>query len=410
MPFFILLRSMNIGLLRERKTPADERVALTPVQCVSIQKRYPAVKIWVESSPSRTFSDEEYRQAGIPVVDKLDHCQVLLGIKEVPPECLIEGKGYFFFSHTIKKQPYNQKLLRTALERNIELIDYETLKWDSGQRVLGFGRWAGIVGAYNAFLTWGLKRGTYTLKPAWQCHDYAELLRECAKITTGPIKIALTGAGRVANGTLELLRQLNILEVTPEDFLLRNYEQPVFVHLNSHELYRHKSGKPWNTAHFYQNHREYESSFRSFLPVCDMLINGIFWTEDLPRLFEKADTAWPGFRIAVIADISCDVEGSVPITVDATSIKDPVFGWDRAKQERCAPFLPNTIDVMAVGNLPNELPRDASSEFGERLFHDVIPELFNSHSDMLDGARITRDGKLTERYAYLSDYAYPEKG
>jgi len=359
---------IRFGLLRERKSPPDTRVALTPVQCVSVQKRYPDVRIFVESSPERTYSDDEYRAAGIPVVHDLSDCDVLFGIKEVPKEHLIPGKTYFFFSHTIKKQPYNQAMLQAILAKNIELIDYETLKWESGLRVLGFGRWAGIVGAYNGFLTWGRKTGSYEIKPAWQCLDYAEMLRECHKIQPGPAKIVLTGGGRVANGALELLRQLNILEVTPEDFLLRNHTRP-------------------------------------FLPACDMLINGIFWTSDLPRLFEKEDTAWPGFRIKVIADISCDVDGSVPITVDATTIADPVFGWDRQAQERTAPFLPETIDVMAVSNLPNELPRDASGEFGEHLFHDVIPELFHSQSAMLEGARITRDGALTKRYSYLQDYA-----
>lgn len=396
---------IRFGLLRERKSPPDTRVALTPVQCVSVQKRYPDVRIFVESSPERTYSDDEYRAAGIPVVSDLSNCDVLFGIKEVPKEYLIAGKTYFFFSHTIKKQPYNRAMLQAILARNIELIDYETLKWESGLRVLGFGRWAGIVGAYNGFLTWGRKTGSYDLKPAWQCLDYAEMLRECHKIQPGPAKIVLTGGGRVANGALELLRQLNILEVTPEDFLLRNHTRPVFVHLNSHELYRHREGKPWNSQHFYTHHSEYESTFRSFLPACDMLINGIFWTSDLPRLFEKEDTAWPGFRIKVIADISCDVDGSVPITVDATTIADPVFGWDRQAQERTAPFLPETIDVMAVSNLPNELPRDASSEFGEHLFHEVIPELFQAQSAMLEGARITRDGALTPHYSYLQDYA-----
>ena len=396
---------IRFGLLRERKSPPDTRVALTPVQCVSVQKRYPDVRIFVESSPERTYSDDEYRAAGIPVVNDLSDCDVLFGIKEVPKEHLIPGKTYFFFSHTIKKQPYNRAMLQAILANSIELIDYETLKWESGLRVLGFGRWAGIVGAYNGFLTWGRKTGSYDLKPAWQCHDYAEMLRECHKIQPGPSKIVLTGGGRVANGALELLRQLNILEVTPEDFLLRNHAQSVFVHLNSHELYRHREGKPWNSQHFYANHSEYESTFRSFLPACDMLINGIFWTNDLPRLFEKEDTAWPGFRIKVIADISCDVDGSVPITVDATTIADPVFGWDKHAGQRTAPFLPDTIDVMAVSNLPNELPRDASSEFGEHLFHDVIPELFHTQSAMLEGARITRNGALTERYSYLQDYA-----
>jgi saccharopine dehydrogenase (NAD+, L-lysine forming) len=396
---------IHFGLLRERKSPPDTRVALSPVQCVSVQKRFPQVKIWVESSAHRTFSDQEYREAGIPVVDNLGHCDVLFGIKEVPAAELIPGKTYFFFSHTIKQQAKNRGMMQAICRNKITLIDYETLKWESGTRVLGFGRWAGIVGAYNGFLSWGLKSNAYTLKPAWQCRDYAEVLRECLKIVSGPMKIVLTGGGRVANGALEFLRQLDLKEVTPEDFLLKNFDRPVFVHLNSHELYRHKQGKPWDSRHFYQNHHDYESSFRSFLPACDLLINGIFWTEDLPRLFEKGDTAWPGFRIRVIADISCDVEGSVPITLRATSIPEPLLGWNKVTQQEDDPMAADSIAVMAVDNLPNELPKDASEEFGENLFHYVIPEILAESSAMLAGARITRDGKVTDVYAYMRNYA-----
>jgi hypothetical protein len=295
-------------------------------------------------------------------------------------------------------------MLREIIGKGIRLIDYETLKWENGQRVLGFGRFAGIVGAYNGLLTWGKKTGLFALKPAWQCEDYRELLQQAGAVDIGNLKIVLTGGGRVANGALDFLRNLRIREVTPYQFIHRQYDEPVFVHLNSPEIYRHKEGKPWDTQHFYTHHQEYESSFADFTGCTDILMNGIFWTADLPPLFSKEETAGPDFRIRVIADISCDVEGSVPITWKATSIQDPVIGWSRSLQKPCEPYKDDSIDIMAVSNLPNELPCDASEEFGEHLLQYVFPELLAGHSRMISGATIAEGGGLTEGYGYLEDW------
>lgn len=395
---------MQIGLIRERKNPPDTRVALTPVQCVALQNRFPSVKVVVESSLERCFTDTEYREAGIAVTEDISVCDILLGVKEVPVEFLVAGKTYFFFSHTIKKQPYNRSMLQEILHKKIRLIDYETLRWENGQRVLGFGRFAGIVGAYNGLLTWGKKTGNFSLKPAWQCEDYRELLSEAGSVDIGNIKMVLTGGGRVANGALDFLRNLRITEVTPYQFIHREFNEPVFVHLNSPEIYRHKDGKPWDTDYFYKHHQEFESSFGDFLPHCDLLLNGIFWNSDLPALFQKSQTADPDFRISVIADISCDVDGSVPITYKATSIQDPVIGWDPNTQKPCEPFSPNSIDIMAVGNLPNELPCDASEEFGENLLQYVFPEFLKEKSRMITEACICNNGELTSPYNYLKDW------
>ncbi len=395
---------MKIGLAADHKTPPDICVALSPVQCASAMQRYPGLQIVAQHSNDRTFTDEDYRKAGVEIQSELNDCDVILGIKEIPPAYLLPDKTYFFFSHTIKKQPHNRAMLQDIIRKNITLIDYEVLRWENNKRILGFGRFAGIVGTYNAFLTWGRKYNRFTLQPAWQCSDYSEVIRETAKIKLPPLKIVLTGGGRVANGALEMLRALEIRELTPAAFLFEEFDKPVFVHLDSHQLYHRKDGQAWDTQHFYQNHHEYGSSFRPYFSVTDILINGIFWTADLPRLFEKGDTALPEFKISVIADISCDIDGSVPITVDATPIKDPVFGWDRREQKVCPPFTPHSIDVMAVSNLPNELPKDASQEFGEQFMGFILPELFESQSAILYRATIARNGHLTEQFAYLGDY------
>lgn len=396
---------MIIGLSRERKNPPDNRVALSPIQCVALQQRYPQIKVFVEASPTRCFSDDAYREVGIEVVEDLSHCDVIFNIKEVPSEALIAQKTYFFFSHTIKKQPYNRTMLQKILQKNITLIDYEVLRYETGARVLGFGRYAGVVGTYNGLLVYGKKHGLFSLTPAHLSKNYADILTQLLRVNLPNIRIAVTGGGRVSQGALDLLRALQIREVTPNQYLHVRYDEPVFVQLNSPDLYVHPTLTQWDTQHFYKHHGEYRSQFKGYAECTDLLVNGIYWTEDLPRLFEAGDTAdKEKFAPTVIADISCDVEGSVPITYKATSIADPVIGWSRRNQSPCEAYGEDSIDVMAVGNLPNELPRDASEEFGEMLMHKVIPELVAGGSRLIDGATIARGGHLTAHFSYLSDF------
>jgi alanine dehydrogenase len=395
-----------IGLSRERKNPPDNRVALSPIQCLALQQRYPQISIIVESSPTRCFSDASYEELGIPVVENLETADIILNIKELPADSLLAHKTYFFFSHTIKKQPYNKVMLQSILAKNIRLIDYEVLRYENGQRVLGFGRFAGLVGAYNGLLVYGKKHNLFSLKPANQCKSYAEVLSQLTSVQLPNMRIVITGGGRVSQGALDLLRAINIREVSPNQFLHIDYEEPVFVQLNSPDLYVHPTLKAWDTKHFYQFHHEYQGQFSAYCGRTDLLINGIYWTEDLPRLFEISETQQAGYVPSVIADISCDVEGSVPITYKATSIADPVIGWSRTKLEPCDPYQADSIDVMSVGNLPNELPKDASEEFGEMLSLHIIPELFAAHSRLLEEATITDGGKLTAHFEYLSDYVH----
>lgn len=396
---------MIIGLSKERKNPPDNRVALSPIQCVALQQRYPEVQVLVESSPSRCFSDDAYREVGIEVVDSLERCDVIFNIKEVPSEALIAGKTYFFFSHTIKKQPYNRGMLQTILEKNITLIDYEVLRYETGARVLGFGRYAGVVGTYNGLLVYGKKHGLFTLRPAHQSKNYADILTQLLRVDLPNMRIVITGGGRVSQGALDLLRALQIREVTPNQYLHIEYNEPIFVQLNSPDLYVHPTLKQWDTKHFYQHHGEYISQFKGYAACTDLLVNGIYWTADLPRLFEVEDTQDPEkFKPTVIADISCDVEGSVPITYQATSIAEPVIGWSRRTGSPCEPYTEDSVDVMAVGNLPNELPKDASEEFGEMLLQLVMPEFMSGKSRLIEEATITQSGNLTAHFQYLSDF------
>lgn len=396
---------IRIALIREDKQPADLRVALNPHQCVELQRRFPEVEMVVQSSPWRCFSDEAYSKEGIRVSESVEDCDVLMGIKEIPREKLIADKTYLFFSHTIKKQPYNRAMLRTVLERKIRLIDYECLTWENGSRILGFGRFAGIVGMHNGFLTWGRKFGLYDMKPAHACKNYLDLKFQYKNVSLPSIKIALCGDGRVAHGALELLQYLGIREVTKQEFLGQTFHEPVFVHLRSEDYYARKDGKVWDKSDFYHNPEEYESTFQPYYRTCDMMVNAIFWHQGIPAFFTKEEMKLADFNIKVIADITCDLNGPLPSTQKATTINEPVYGYHPISEKLTEPYLKHTVDVMAVGNLPCELPADASTEFGESILKYVMPHLLSSDTDdIIKRATIAEKGYLTDRYMYLTDY------
>ncbi len=399
---------LRIGLIRERKYLPDYRVAFTPQQCALIQQRYPGVTIVVEPSPIRCYKDTEYVAEGIEVNDNLQDCDILLGIKEVPVDHLIAGKTYFFFSHTKKKQPYNQKLMHALITKKIRMIDYECLTHTDEQRILGFGFYAGIVGAHNGLLTYGRKTGLFQLPAAHDLHSFAELLEAYHQIKLPNIKIAVTGSGKVASGVLEVLTQLDIEPVEPLDFLTHQYEYPVFTHLKGQWLYARKDNDQFQRDGFHANPEGYKCLFTTYLNQVDILMNGIYWEQRIPRLFEKEDIRRKDWRIKVISDITCDVDGSVPLNVGSSTIADPVYGFDRVTMEKTTPYQDNddTIDIMAVDNLPNELPRDASQYFGVHFKKYILPELLKGESDILHRATICEDGQLTRRYEYLADYAY----
>jgi saccharopine dehydrogenase (NAD+, L-lysine forming) len=399
---------MLIGLIRERKNPPDTRVPFTPKQCAEIMAKNPLIRIVVETSPDRCYSDEEYRNESVEIVSDVSNCDVLLGVKEVPIDSLIEGKTYFFFSHTKKLQPYNKPLMQAFIRKKIRMIDYECLTHKDGQRILGFGFFAGVVGAHNGFLTYGKKHQLFDLPKADDIHSYAELLTYYHQIKLPNIKIVVTGSGKVASGVLEILYHLGIQSIEPSDFISKEYDYPVYTHLKGGYLYQHKVTKRYNREDFHLHPEKYESLFQQYLPYTDLLMNGIYWEKKIPRLFEKEDVQNEDFRISVIADITCDADGSVPINLGASTIADPVYGIDKKTLQKVAPFQ-NTIeviDLMTVDNLPNELPRDASKYFGAHFEKYILQPLLEGYeNDVIKRATICAEGSLTERYEYMKDYA-----
>ena len=399
---------IRIGLIRERKKLPDERVALTPAQCVYMQSAYPSVKIVVEPSPTRCFPDKNYIAEGIEMKEDLSDCDVLLGIKEVPAEYLIPNKTYLFFSHTKKKQAYNQGLMHALIEKRIRMIDYECLTHIDEQRILGFGFFAGIVGAHNGLLAYGKKTGLYELPAAHAVRSYEELISAYERFKLPNIKIVMTGSGKVAAGVLDVFTKLDIEPVEPADFLTHEYKYPVFTNLKGNYLYARKDNDLFHRDDFHVNPEAYKCLFSSYVNQTDILMNGIYWEDRIARLFEKEEIKRNDWRISVISDITCDINGSVPINIGSSTIAEPVYGIDRTTIQRTDPYLNgrDTIDVMAVDNLPNELPCDASDYFGIHLEKYILPELLQAESDILERATICRDGKLTKKYEYLSDYAY----
>jgi saccharopine dehydrogenase (NAD+, L-lysine forming) len=401
---------IKIGLLREEKVPEDNRVALTPAQCKWLKSHQPQFDIVVQESAGRCFSNAEYERAGIEVKEDLGECHILLGIKEVPPASLIENKTYLFFSHTRKKQPYNQKLLQTIVERNITLIDYECMEHEDGQRIIGFGFFAGVVGAHNGMMAYGKRTGSYTLERVYKQQDFKELIHSYFGLKLPNIKIAITGSGRVAHGVLEVMNLMGVIEIEKDEYLSREFSYPVYVQLKGADLYAHKKTGMYSREHFHTNAAEYICLFDQFVPQTDILMNGIFWDVHVPRLFTIRRVSDPDFRIKVIADITDDTNGSIPINLGDQSIENPVYGVDRHSFQKTAPYLATSVDVMAVGNLPNELPRDASKYFGEQLIKYILPDLFAGGSPVIERATIVRKGKLTPHFDYLSDYANGETG
>ncbi|MEQ9164740.1 MAG: NAD(P)-dependent oxidoreductase [Fulvivirga sp.] len=397
---------IKIGILKEGKVPVDKRVPIIPSQAKIALDKFSDLEIVAQTSDIRCFEDADYANEGVKIVQEVDDCDILLGVKEVPIKNLIANKTYLFFSHTIKEQPYNRELLREVLKKNIRLIDYELLTDQSNTRIVAFGRYAGIVGAYNGILTYGKRYNLFRLRPAHKCFDLEDLKTEYQKVKLPKIKIAVTGGGRVSKGVMEVLTGMNIRKVTPAEFLTNLYDEPVYAQLNSRDYNKPIAGGEFNRSEFYEHPENYESDFLKFAQVADLLIAGAFWDPEAPVLFKREDIIRPDFKIRVIADITCDIEGSIPSTKRSSTIDDPIYDYNPSDDEVEAPLKDEgNITVMAVDNLPCELPRDASTDFGNEMVNNVLPHLLgDDEQEVIKRAVIAENGRLTERFQYLQNY------
>lgn len=396
---------MKFGIIREGKNPPDKRVPFAPKQVAQLKQTYPNLEMVVQSSPIRCFEDAAYASEGVEMVDSVSDCDVVFGVKEVPYDMLADGKTMLFFSHTIKKQPYNRDLLREVLRKKVRLIDYETLTYPNGFRVLGFGRYAGIVGAYNALIAHGKRYNSFELKPAYLCEDMKEMGREMEKVVLGNAKIIISGGGKVANGSKETLNAAGIREVTIPEFLNDEFDEPVYCNadiLDYHEI----GGKaPANFAEFVKDTTIWENTFTKFTKVADIFISAHFWDNKSAHFFTEEDVRSIDFNVKVVADITCDIKGSVPTTLRPSTIEEPIYGYDRFTGKEAEPFAENSITIMAVDNLPCEVPKDASEGFGTDLMEKIVPLFLRDDPErILERATIAQNGKLTEYFSYLQDY------
>lgn len=397
----------KLGIIREGKPPADRRAPLTPDLCAELVRRYPQADLVVQRSTVRVFADAEYEALGIRLVDDLSDRDLILGVKEVPIDQLVPGKAHLFFSHTIKRQAHNRLMMQAILERGITLIDHELLTDRHGRRVLAFGHWAGVVGAYNAFRAWQMNTGEPALKPAHQCRDQAELARRLADIALpGDLRIVITGGGRVGTGAMEVLDGRSITRVEPHDFLRKDLSHPVYTVLGSADLYGRVDGKPFDKAAFHADPFGHYSLFHPYACRAQLYMACHFWDPRGPKILSREELKHPDLALRVIADISCDVGGPIDSTLRSTTIADPFYGYDRATHREVPAGAPGSIAVMAVDNLPCELPRDASASFGRVLLDRVIPALLGQDDEgLIARATIVSDGRLTRPFAHLADYA-----
>jgi alanine dehydrogenase len=396
---------MKFGILKERKSPPDRRVVFSPAALVQLQQAYPAASIKVESSDIRIFPDEQYTNSGIEVAQNVADCAVLFGVKEVPIDSLIANKSYFFFSHTIKKQPYNQKLLKAILEKNIDLYDHETIVDANNRRLIGFGRYAGMVGAYNSVRAFGLKFELFKLPKAETLAGKDEMVRHLKRIILPPVKFVITGTGKVGGGIKEILDAIKIKEVTVDNYLTKNYAQAVYTQIDVMDYNKRKDGQVINCKDFYTNPTEYVGNFERFTKVSEIVITGHFHSNEAPAILTKEMLQSKDCKIKVVGDVSCDINGPIACTLRPSTIENPIYGYLASEDKEVDLFHPAAIVVMAVDNLPCEIPKDASEGFGTMFLEHVIPAFFNEDKDgLLARAKVTEKGKLTPRFSYLQDY------
>ena len=396
---------MKIGILREEKVPTDKRVPLSPNQCKRLIAQYPSIVLFVQSSNIRCFQDSEYEDLGINIEEDISDCDVFLGIKEVPIESLIADKTYLFFSHTLKKQDYNRALLQDMLVKRIKMVDYEVIKNTNGKRLLGFGRYAGIIGAYNGLLTYGLKSEKYKLKAAHLCENREEIERELQKLNLSNKKIILTGNGRVGQGALETLRKAKIREASKEEFVNETFEETVFVHLNTMDYNARIDGTGFNKFEFYNQPEFYISCFMDYAKHADIFIAGHYYSEGSPYLITKEDVKKSTFKIITVADISCDINGPIACTIRSSEIETPIYGYSPITEKEDNFTKEGVIAVMAVDNLPSELPKEASEDFGKNLLENIFPLLIHEDTDgIIENAIICQNGNLMPDFEYLTEY------
>ena len=398
----------NIGIVRESRND-ENRTPLVPEHIKKYKESNPNINFIIQPSNSRCFSDEEYELCGAKINENLNECSIIFGVKEIDPNILINNRTYLFFSHTFKinKQQKNiekhkKDLLLSILNKKITLIDYENIRGKNGTRCLGFGRFAGIVGCYNTLNLLLRVLGKQSLASAYKINDYERLVLNLKNLYFPKTKILVTGDGRVAKGVIELLNQTNIKAVSKKDFLEKKFDQPIFCNLETKDYVTNNSSTNFNLEHFINNPQDYSSSALQYLKETNILISAHYWDPSSPKIFENEDLK-DLQNLKIVGDITCDINGSVPTTIRSTTIEKPNYWIERYNLKEIDENN-DGIAVMAVDNLPSELPRDSSTEFSEGIINEVLPFLLKEDDGRILNGTITTDGSFLEKYNYLNNY------
>ena len=403
-------KKYTLSIIRESRQD-DNRTPLTPEQVSKLLKTYDNLKILVQPSKTRCFKDNDYYKAGATLCEDISTSDIIFGVKEVEVSHLIENKTYIFFSHLSKIQKdtnqatqgtpgMNKKeLLREILKKNITLIDYENIRNDSGIRYLGFGRFAGIVGCYNTLnLNLNLERKIF-LPRAFEIKKYEKIKEIINSQNFDKLKILLTGRGRAAKGAIEILEHANFKQISLKEYLNKKYNDPVFCNISAKEHVERNDNKSYSKEDFILNPNKYISKVKNYLTKTDIFIACHYWNPKFPKLFSLEEIK--KFKhLKIIGDITCDINGSIPTTVRSTTIEKPYYSFDvNSFQE--THLNKEDIAIMAVDNLPSELPRDSSEEFGKGVLSQVIPFLITDDDGRIKKATIVSKGKLCTLYDYL---------
>jgi len=398
----------NIGIVRESRND-ENRTPLVPEHIKKYKESNPNINFIIQPSNNRCFSDEEYELSGAKINDNLNECSIIFGVKEIDPNILINNRTYLFFSHTFKinRQQKNieknkKDLLLSILNKKITLIDYENIRGKNGTRCLGFGRFAGIVGCYNTLNLLLRVIGKQSLASAYKIDDYERLVLNLKNLYFPKTKILVTGDGRVAKGVIELLNQTNIKAVSKKDFLEKKFDQPIFCNLETKDYVTNNSSTNFNLEHFINNPQDYSSSALQYLKETNILISAHYWDPSSPKIFENEDLK-DLQNLKIVGDITCDINGSVPTTIRSTTIEKPNY-WIERNSLKEIDENNDGIAVMAVDNLPSELPRDSSTEFSEGIINEVLPFLLKEDDGRILNGTITTDGSFLEKYNYLNNY------
>lgn len=399
---------MKIALIKETKTPVDNRVALSPKQVADLNKKFSQHEIVVQASDIRAFSDDEYRTEGVRVVENVDDCDILFGIKEAKIESLISNKYYFFFGHIAKMQEYNRPLLQAFMQKHITFCDYEYLVDDNNIRVCAFGWWAGVVGVYYTLRGYGLKHKLYKLPKPDHRFTLDQLLNALKSIELPKVKLMVTGAGRVSQGAQYVLNHIGAQKMTEEEYLAKDkVDHLSYCFADVDRLVKRKDGSAFSWNDFTHNAKDYESDFMRWAKMTDVLICAHFWGPEAPVYLGEDDLRNKDMRIRMIGDVTCDIKGSIKSTVRPATHDDPYYDYNPiTEHDELAFSSPDNITVMAVDTCPNALAMDTSEYFGKMLIQHVFePLLKGESSEVINRSMILKKGVLTPRFDYLTDFA-----